>query len=81
MFLRFMCSLSSKMRALASSNSAMFSHHSLPALYNSGLYKNSSHHRGARLVVRANSVSLLCDSFARHCVCVYSVILCDSQIY
>ncbi|KAL8097472.1 chaperone protein dnaJ A6, chloroplastic-like [Apium graveolens] len=47
--------LTSKIRTLASSSSAMFSHASFPALYNTRLYNNSSHHRGARLVVRANS--------------------------
>ncbi|WOH04914.1 hypothetical protein DCAR_0624326 [Daucus carota subsp. sativus] len=47
--------LSSKIKALASSGSAMFSHAPLPALYNTRLYNNSSHQRRARLVVRANS--------------------------
>lgn len=85
MFLCFMCSLSSKIKALASSGSAMFSHAPLPALYNTRLYNNSSHQRRARLVVRANSVSFLLDSFFFQvkyiCVYIFLVCLCDWQIF
>ena len=52
------CSFSPQIKALSSPSSTIFSQDSFRALYNTGSSRSPCHRMGARLLVRADSVSL-----------------------